>query len=135
MNIVLNVTVVYTSRTTNVNPDNVATPIAASLGDLVTLAILAFTSSSIYDLGAMDDPLTNGQTLDLLDVASLDVLQNMGLNLELVCCSVLLMLYYVAIAPVSFIKAKAVKETEFVLYEGWTPGNQLVQFGAGGIES
>ena len=125
MNIVLNVTVVYTSKTMNVNPDNVATPIAASLGDLVTLAILAFTSSSIYDLGAMDDPLTNGQTLDLLDVASLDVLQNMGLNLEIVCCSVLLMLYYVAIAPVSFIKAKAVKETEFVLYEGWTPGNQL----------
>lgn len=28
----------------HVNPDNVATPIAASLGDLVTLAILAFTS-------------------------------------------------------------------------------------------
>ena len=27
-----------------VNPDNVATPIAASLGDLVTLAILALTS-------------------------------------------------------------------------------------------
>ena len=26
------------------NPDNVATPIAASLGDLVTLAILAITS-------------------------------------------------------------------------------------------
>ena len=28
----------------HVNPDNVATPIAASLGDLVTLAILALTS-------------------------------------------------------------------------------------------
>ena len=28
----------------HVNPDNVATPIAASLGDLVTLAILAITS-------------------------------------------------------------------------------------------
>ena len=27
-----------------VNPDNVATPIAASLGDLVTLALLALTS-------------------------------------------------------------------------------------------
>ena len=128
MNIVLIVTVVYTSKTMNVNPDNVATPIAASLGDLVTLAILAFTSSSIYDLGAMDDPLTNGQTLDFLDIASIDVLQNMGLNLEIVCCSVLLMLYYVAIAPVSFMKAKVVKETEFVLYEGWTPGNQLSSY-------
>ena len=115
--------VVYTSKTLDVNPDNVATPIAASLGDLVTLAILAVMSSSIYDLGAIDDLSLNEQTLDMLDIASFDIIQSMGSNLEVVCCTVLLMIYFVAIAPVSFMKAKLVKETEVVLYEGWTPGN------------
>ncbi|VDP20452.1 unnamed protein product [Soboliphyme baturini] len=36
------VTVVLLSRVMKINPDNVATPIAASLGDLTTLAFLAF---------------------------------------------------------------------------------------------
>lgn len=31
-----------------VNPDNIATPIAASLGDLITLSILALVSSFFY---------------------------------------------------------------------------------------
>ena len=33
--------VVILSRKYNVNPDNIATPIAASLGDLTTLVVLA----------------------------------------------------------------------------------------------
>ena len=107
----------------NVNPDNVATPIAASLGDLVTLAILAYTSSSIHELSTLDDPLAHDQTLDVLDIASLGFIESMGMNLGVLCCIVLLLLYYLFIAPVSFMKAKLVKETETVLYEGWTPGN------------
>ena len=107
----------------DINPDNVATPIAASLGDLVTLAILAYTSSSIHDLGTMEDDISNDQTLDMLDIASLDLIQSTGMNLGIICCVVILGLYYVAIAPFSFTKAKLVKETEVVLYEGWTPGN------------
>ena len=107
----------------NVNPDNVATPIAASLGDLVTLAILAYTSSSIHELSTIDDPLAHDQTLDVLDIASLGLIESMGMNLGILCCAVLLLLYFLFIAPVSFTKAKLVKETETVLYEGWTPGN------------
>ncbi|CAO4374679.1 unnamed protein product [Caenorhabditis nigoni] len=38
----LMVVVIVTSRKYNINPDNVATPIAASLGDLTTLSVLAF---------------------------------------------------------------------------------------------
>ena len=39
--------VVLLSRKFGVNPDNVATPIAASLGDLITLSLLAnFTQVS-----------------------------------------------------------------------------------------
>ncbi|CAI5449189.1 unnamed protein product [Caenorhabditis angaria] len=37
--------VIVTSRKYNINPDNVATPIAASLGDLTTLSVLAFFGS------------------------------------------------------------------------------------------
>uniref|UniRef100_A0A6B0V8U3 Putative divalent cation transporter n=1 Tax=Ixodes ricinus TaxID=34613 RepID=A0A6B0V8U3_IXORI len=40
--------VVILSRKCHINPDNVATPIAASLGDLTTLALLALVSSFLY---------------------------------------------------------------------------------------
>lgn len=42
------VAVVLCSRKCNVNPDNVATPIAASLGDLTTLALLSAISRFLH---------------------------------------------------------------------------------------
>lgn len=42
------VCIVIGARKLGVNPDNIATPIAASLGDLITLSILAFISSFFY---------------------------------------------------------------------------------------
>nr|XP_055200239.1 solute carrier family 41 member 3 isoform X2 [Nyctereutes procyonoides] len=44
----LMVCIVIGARKFGVNPDNIATPIAASLGDLITLSILAFVSSFFY---------------------------------------------------------------------------------------
>lgn len=41
--------VIIGSRKVGINPDNVATPIAASLGDLITLSLLAGVSSTLYD--------------------------------------------------------------------------------------
>jgi len=41
--------VVIGSRKCSINPDNVATPIAASLGDLTTLVVLASVSSLLFD--------------------------------------------------------------------------------------
>lgn len=35
------ITVILLSRRYNINPDNVATPIAASLGDLITISVLS----------------------------------------------------------------------------------------------
>lgn len=35
------IVIVLLSRKANINPDNVTTPIAASLGDLTTLAVLS----------------------------------------------------------------------------------------------
>ncbi|XP_072552507.1 solute carrier family 41 member 1 isoform X1 [Salminus brasiliensis] len=40
--------VIIGSRRVGINPDNVATPIAASLGDLITLSLLAGISSTLY---------------------------------------------------------------------------------------
>jgi solute carrier family 41 len=44
----LMVGVVLLSRKMKINPDNVATPIAASLGDLTTLALLAGVGNLLY---------------------------------------------------------------------------------------
>lgn len=41
--------VIIGSKKVGINPDNVATPIAASLGDLITLSLLARISSTLYD--------------------------------------------------------------------------------------
>lgn len=41
--------VIIGSKKIGINPDNVATPIAASFGDLITLAILAFVGQGLYD--------------------------------------------------------------------------------------
>ena len=107
----------------NVNPDNVATPIAASLGDLVTLAILAYASSSIHDLYLVDNSWINEHSLDLLDHASLGIMQENGISLGSLCCITLMVLYYIAIMPTCYMMSKQCKETEIVLFEGWTPGN------------
>ncbi|XP_056129476.1 solute carrier family 41 member 3-like [Lampris incognitus] len=42
------VAIITGSRKVGINPDNVATPIAASLGDLITLSLLAGVSSFLY---------------------------------------------------------------------------------------
>lgn len=42
--------VIIGSKRLGVNPDNVATPMAASFGDLITLALLACFSQSFYSI-------------------------------------------------------------------------------------
>jgi Divalent cation transporter. len=43
------VAVIVGSRHFDINPDNVATPIAASLGDLTTLALLSWIASLLFE--------------------------------------------------------------------------------------
>ena len=42
--------VIVISYMVRINPDNIATPIAASLGDLVTLGLLSVIARWLYDL-------------------------------------------------------------------------------------
>jgi hypothetical protein len=42
--------VIVLSKMCNVNPDNVATPIAGALGDITALVILSFTATMFYNI-------------------------------------------------------------------------------------
>nr|CAD7199054.1 unnamed protein product [Timema douglasi] len=86
------IAVIVFSRHLNINPDNVATPIAASLGDLTTLALLSWIASLLFD--AIDKQPWLAPTLILL-------------------CLV--------VAPLWACVAFRNKHTKEVLKTGWTP--------------
>ncbi|KAF7989509.1 hypothetical protein HCN44_008183 [Aphidius gifuensis] len=84
--------VIVFSRHCHINPDNVATPIAASLGDITSLALLSWISTILYE------------AIDLQDwIAPL-----------IISC-------YILITPLWVWIAKRNKYTNDVLYTGWTP--------------
>ncbi|KAL3852103.1 hypothetical protein ACJMK2_015789 [Sinanodonta woodiana] len=87
------VTVVILSRKFNINPDNVATPIAASLGDLTTLTLLSGLASLFYK--AIHDQL-------------------LWLSPAVIALFVLLAPFWVCIAVKN-------KYTNDVIYSGWSP--------------
>ncbi|XP_036386789.1 solute carrier family 41 member 1 [Megalops cyprinoides] len=84
--------VIIGSRKVGINPDNVATPIAASLGDLITLALLAGISTGLYE------------QLEHNDYAN-----------PLVCA------FFVALTPIWVLIARRIPSTREVLYSGWEP--------------
>ncbi|KAM6927720.1 solute carrier family 41 member 1 isoform 2-T2 [Xenentodon cancila] len=84
--------VIVLSRKVGINPDNVATPIAASLGDLITLSLLAGISTGLY------------KELDFNDYAN-----------PLVCT------VFVAMCPLWVLIARKIPSTREVLYSGWEP--------------
>ncbi|XP_069693795.1 solute carrier family 41 member 1-like isoform X2 [Periplaneta americana] len=85
-------TVIVISRHFKINPDNVATPIAASLGDITSLALLSWVASMLYD--ANDSFFWISPTI--------------------IGCYILVIPFWVFIA-------KKNKYTQSVLYTGWTP--------------
>lgn len=42
--------VIYSSQKIKMNPDNVATPLAASIGDVVSLSLLSLIASLLYGI-------------------------------------------------------------------------------------
>ncbi|MBZ3880691.1 Solute carrier family 41 member 1 [Sciurus carolinensis] len=84
--------VIIGSRKIGINPDNVATPIAASLGDLITLALLSGISWGLY--------------LEL---------NHWRYIYPLVCA------FFVALLPVWVVLARRSPATREVLYSGWEP--------------
>nr|DBA33916.1 TPA: hypothetical protein GDO54_001535 [Pyxicephalus adspersus] len=84
--------VIIGSKNLGINPDNVATPIAASLGDLVTLALLSGISLGLYE------KMKNNAFVNLI-----------------VC------LLFITLLPVWFLIARRNPATREVLYSGWEP--------------
>uniref|UniRef100_A0A3Q3EYL1 Solute carrier family 41 member n=1 Tax=Labrus bergylta TaxID=56723 RepID=A0A3Q3EYL1_9LABR len=83
--------VIIAARKVGINPDNVATPIAASLGDLITLSLLAGISTGLYK-----------------------ELENDYAN-PLVCA------VFVAMCPLWVLIARRIPSTRELLYSGWEP--------------
>ncbi|XP_043282456.1 solute carrier family 41 member 1-like isoform X1 [Venturia canescens] len=84
--------VIVFSRHCNINPDNVATPIAASLGDITSLALLSWISTILYESIDKQDWLAP-----------------------------LIIAVYILVTPLWVWIAKKNKYTNDVLYSGWTP--------------
>ncbi|KAK5923209.1 hypothetical protein CgunFtcFv8_000201 [Champsocephalus gunnari] len=83
--------VIIGSRKVGINPDNVATPIAASLGDLITLTLLATVSTVLYEY---------------IDVWYLS---------PLVC------VFFLALIPLWVVLARRSPQISEVLRSGWQP--------------
>lgn len=84
--------VIIAARKVGINPDNVATPIAASLGDLITLSLLAGISTGLY------------KELEFNDYVN-----------PLVCA------VFVALCPLWVLIARRIPSTRELLYSGWEP--------------
>ncbi|XP_071438883.1 solute carrier family 41 member 1-like isoform X2 [Hetaerina americana] len=84
--------VIVFSRHCNINPDNVATPIAASLGDITSLALLSWISTILYDAIGKQDWVAP-----------------------------LIISGYILVTPLWVWIAKKNKHTREVLYSGWLP--------------
>ncbi|NXM78793.1 S41A1 protein, partial [Serilophus lunatus] len=84
--------VIIGSRKMGINPDNVATPIAAGLGDLITLSLLSGISTGLYkelESKAYVNPLV--------------------------------FTFFIALLPIWILIAKKNPTTREVLYSGWVP--------------
>ncbi|XP_061570776.1 solute carrier family 41 member 2 [Cololabis saira] len=84
--------VIVGSKKTGINPDNVATPIAASFGDLITLAILAGISQGLY------------KCLDSYPYVS-----------SLVCA------FFMCLTPLWIVISSKHPASRTLLYSGWEP--------------
>lgn len=84
--------VIVFSRHCNINPDNVATPIAASLGDITSLSLLSYVSTELYFCIGKQD-----------------------------WAAPLIIMGYISLIPLWVYIANKDKHTRQVLYTGWTP--------------
>uniref|UniRef100_A0A665WI69 Solute carrier family 41 member n=1 Tax=Echeneis naucrates TaxID=173247 RepID=A0A665WI69_ECHNA len=89
---IIMVGVIVGSKKTGINPDNVATPIAASFGDLITLAILAWISQGLY------------KCLDSYPYVS-----------SLVCA------FFMCLTPMWIVISSKHPASRTLLYSGWEP--------------
>ena len=108
--------VIVCSKKININPDNIATPIAASLGDLVTLTILAYLCTFLYKLSKTD---TIPFYLTVKE-AILKVLRISFQELYMWMHGCIILMYFVLV-PVFCYFAYRNDFVRDALYNGWIP--------------
>ena len=96
--------VILASSRWRINPDNVATPIAASLGDLTTLALLSWIASLLFS----------------------------DLDRDKWLAPVIISAFVLLVVPASVFVAKSDESTRKVLSEGWTPVLMAMLISSGG---
>ncbi|RZF46107.1 hypothetical protein LSTR_LSTR012967 [Laodelphax striatellus] len=84
--------VIIASRRYSVNPDNIATPIAGSLGDITSLMLLSAIATAIYN---------SGDKMSMI--------------------SILIIVAFMGIMPLWFFISNRNEHTREVLYNGWKP--------------
>ena len=117
----------------NVNPDNIATPIAASLGDVTTLVLLAYISHWLFEVisGPIKEPvhITN---------PNVNVIVHRGATMDMTpgpeWVQDLILILLLALIPLWGYLARTNPHTRNVIVTGWFPvcGAMLLQ-NAGGL--
>lgn len=83
--------VILISKKMHINPDNIATPIAASLGDLVTLTILSFLCTFLYQIKS------------------------------LIWIHIITLVVYIVLVPIFIYYSSKNEFVKDALFNGWTP--------------
>lgn len=126
--------VILVSHRLRINPDNVATPIAASLGDLVTLGLLSLIAQGLYHLSGPRDNLAvggNASSEDMLNATSSSI-TTMATPASAMAVSGVMLLVLVLLIPVWLWLAYRNKATKSVLFYGWFPVVAAVFISSGG---
>ncbi|KAI3382285.1 hypothetical protein SNEBB_011379 [Seison nebaliae] len=119
--------IIYISYRLKLNPDNIATPIAASLGDLITLTILTLVASTFYNILSPRSKfeMISNSTLSLNNLT--DVMKDVDVRhvtssttTGLIVCSlsVILSIFFIPLWAYLSYRNKYVQR---VLFDGWTP--------------
>ncbi|XP_064399874.1 solute carrier family 41 member 1-like isoform X2 [Halichondria panicea] len=107
--------VIILSHSLSINPDNVATPIAAALGDLVTLGLLSLLARGLYDLG---DHTISAATTDSALSSSINVTLEQG---SVITASSCILVGLIVLIPLWMAFAYRNTSTRAVLFIGWVP--------------
>lgn len=144
--------VVIVSHYFHINPDNVATPIAASLGDLVTLGLLSLLAQGFYDSGSHRSSVSLpvhtgvdnasvmgimvGNVTNVTDVPT-DVVTTVVTNTtispgSIMATSSTVVAFLTVLLPVTCLLAYKNMATRSVLFYGWFPVVSAMIISSGG---
>lgn len=122
--------VILVSHSLKINPDNVATPIAASLGDLVTLGLLSVLAKGLFDIG--EGFQSSREAASAGGSGSSLILNETSSPHPTVVWSSVILSVLVVLIPVWLLLAYRNSATKAVLFYGWIPVLSAMCISSGG---